>query len=85
MAEIAYFVPGNPPAHIDASEQLSPLQVYLPTMPAGVAATYIEAYTQPGELVLDMFCQTPQVIREGLALGRRVLATNLNPVVTCAV
>ncbi|MBN1886403.1 MAG: hypothetical protein JW850_00370, partial [Thermoflexales bacterium] len=85
MAEIAYFVPGSSPAHIDSSEQPSPLQVYLPAMPAGVAAAYIEAYTQPGDLVLDMFCQTPQVIREGLALGRRVLATNLNPVAICAV
>lgn len=83
MAEIAYFVPGSSPA-LDV-EPLSPLQVYLPSMQAGVVAAYIEAYTRPGDLVLDMFCQTPQVIREGLALGRRVLATNLNPVVACAV
>ncbi len=61
------------------------MHVYLPTMPAGVALTYIEATTSPGDLILDPFCQTPQVIREGFALGRRVLASNFNPVAIQAV
>lgn len=82
MAEIAYFVPGHPPP---APARWSPLQVYLPPMPAGVAAAYIEALTQPGDLIFDPFCQTPQIIREGTALGRRVLAANLNPVAAQAV
>lgn len=81
MAGITYFVPGEPAEPVYPS----PLQIYLPKMPAGVAAAYIEAMTRPGDLVLDPFCQTPQVIREGLALGRRVLASNLNPVVILAV
>jgi hypothetical protein len=82
MTDIAYFVPGNPPSD---TKRRSPLQVYLPTMQAGVAAAYIEAMTRPGDLVLDPFCQTTQVICEGLALGRRVLAANFNPVITRAV
>lgn len=75
MDEITWFVPGLsvplPPRSISA---------YLPAMPEGAAATYVAALTQPGDLVLDPFCQTGRVLRESVAAGRRALGANLNPV-----
>lgn len=75
MDEITWFVPGLsvtfPPHSISA---------YLPAMPEGVAAAYVAALTQPGDLVLDPFCQTGRVLRESVAAGRRALGANLNPV-----
>jgi hypothetical protein len=53
---------------------------YLPAMPEGVASAYIAALTQPGDLVLDPFCQTGRVLRESVALKRRALGSNFNPV-----
>ena len=75
MNEIAYFVPGlsvPPPAR--------GIGAYLPAMPEGVASAYIAALTQPGDLALDPFCQTGRVLRESVALGRRALGANLNPI-----
>jgi len=75
MDEITCFVPGlpiSPPAH--------GIGAYLPAMPHGVASGYIAALTQPGDLVLDPFCQTGRVLCESVGLGRRALGANLNPV-----
>ncbi len=75
MDRIAHFVPGlsvPPPAR--------GLGAYLPAMPEGVASVYIAALTQPGDLVLNPFCQTGRVLRESVALGRRALGSNFNPV-----
>jgi len=77
MDEIAHFVPGTP-----APLPARGLGAYLPAMPEGVASAYIAALTQPGDLVLDPFCQTGRVLRESTALERRALGTNLNPVAT---
>jgi hypothetical protein len=75
MDEITWFVPGlsvpPPPRSISA---------YFPAMPEGVAATYVAALTQSGDLVIDPFCQTGRVLRESVAAGRRALGANLNPV-----
>ena len=45
-----------------------------------VVAAYLDAYAPPGGLVLDPFCQYPLIIQEAVRSGRRVVATNLNPV-----
>ena len=75
MDRIAHFVPGlsvPPPAR--------GIGAYLPAMPEGVASAYVAALTGPGDLVLDPFCQTGRVLRESVALGRRALGSNFNPV-----
>ena len=77
MDTINHFVPGKL-----APLPTSGIGAYLPAMPEGVASAYIAALTQPGDLVLDPFCQTGRVLREALALGRRALGANLNPVAT---
>jgi hypothetical protein len=77
MDTINHFVPGKL-----APLPTSGISAYLPAMPEGVASAYIAALTQPGDLVLDPFCQTGRVLREALALGRRALGANLNPVAT---
>jgi hypothetical protein len=75
MDSLAYFVPGQlPPAPARG------IGAYLPAMPDGVAYAYVAALTQPGDLVLDPFCQTGRALRESVALGRRALGANLNPV-----
>jgi len=75
MDEITWFVPGLPVPLPPRS-----ISAYLPAMPEGVAANYVAALTQPGDLVLDPFCQTGRVLRESVAAGRRALGANLNPV-----
>jgi hypothetical protein len=44
-----------------------------------VIAAYIDAQSEPNDLVVDPFCRSPAVITTALQLGRRVIATNLNP------
>jgi hypothetical protein len=39
----------------------------------------VQQLTQPGDLVVDLFCQGPMVVREAAALGRRVLGFSVNP------
>jgi hypothetical protein len=39
----------------------------------------VQELTQPGDLVVDLFCQGPTVAREATALGRRVLGVSVNP------
>ncbi|HLF25592.1 MAG TPA: hypothetical protein VJG32_04600 [Anaerolineae bacterium] len=50
-----------------------------------VARAYLEAYTQPGDVVLDPFCVGTSVIRAAVESGRRVLAASFNPVILRAV
>jgi DNA-directed RNA polymerase subunit RPC12/RpoP len=54
-------------------------------MPTGVAEAYIAAYTNPGDQVLDPFCEGEAVLREAAAAGRAVLAVNFNPIAILAV
>lgn len=44
-----------------------------------IIAAYIRAYTEPHDLVIDPFCQSPTIVRETLALERRVIAVSFNP------
>jgi hypothetical protein len=39
----------------------------------------VQQLTQPGDLVVDLFCQGPTVLREATALGRRALGFSINP------
>ena len=79
MARIEHFVPGQ------VVQTIGPLARVLRPLPAGVAGAYITAYTSPGDLVLDLFCEGETVIREAAATEREVLAVNFNPVAILAV
>lgn len=44
-----------------------------------VVAAYLRAYSAPGSLVVDPFCQSPALVAEAVASGRRVIAVSFNP------
>ncbi len=48
-------------------------------IPAGVAQAYVDAYSEPGTVVLVPYCQGPSVVREILAADRKPLALNFDP------
>ena len=52
---------------------------YRPVQPVQAAGIYVQQLTQPGDLVVDLFCQGPTVVREATALGRRALGFSVNP------
>lgn len=55
---------------------------YFARRPHNVFSYLIESYTQPGDIVLDCFCGGGVTLFEGLALGRKVVAVDLNPLAT---
>jgi len=79
MGQINYFVPGK------AVETGRFLAHYVQPMPVGVATVYLNAYTSPGQIVLDPFCQGPTLVTEVAATGRKVIAANFNPVLALLV
>lgn len=72
------FIPGKP------APPRAPLARYRPTQPAGAAGAYVRALTHPGDLVVDLFCQGPTVMRETVAEGRRALGLSVNPLLLVA-
>jgi hypothetical protein len=52
---------------------------FLAPWPSGLAAAFIEAYTHPDAVVLDPFAVSDVSIREAVAAGRRIIATNSSP------
>jgi len=79
MGQINYFVPGKT---VKAGRFLAH---YVQPMPVGVATAYLEAYTSPGQIVLDPFCQSPTLVTEVAATERKVIAVNFNPVLALLV
>jgi hypothetical protein len=53
---------------------------FLPPLAEGIAACYVERYSQPGDLIFDPFGQSPQVAFEALRLERRVVVAGYNPI-----
>jgi hypothetical protein len=76
---LAAFIPGYPPSPARF------LARFLPPLAEGVAADYLERYSQPGNLILDPFGQAPAVAVEALHLRRRVLVVSFNPISRLAV
>jgi hypothetical protein len=74
VPDITWFVPGRLVA------PHGPLTRYRPVQSAGAVGTYVETLTQPGELVVDLFCQGPTVVREAVSAGRRALGFSINPI-----
>ncbi len=79
MRQIEYFVPG---VQGEGDDALSRLRW---PIPPGVAHAYTEAYTDPGDAVLVPYCQGSVSVREVLALDRRVLALNFDPIMVLVV
>jgi predicted RNA-binding Zn-ribbon protein involved in translation (DUF1610 family) len=46
---------------------------------ARAIAAYLRAYAPAGTLVVDPFCQSPDIVREALASGHHVIAISFNP------
>ncbi len=61
-----------------------PLARYRPAQPVKAVEAYVRAFTAPGDLVVDLFCQGPTVVRETVAAGRRVLGLSVNPLLLVA-
>jgi hypothetical protein len=78
MKRIEHFVPGRPAGDDEF------LVAWRWPVPAGVTQAYVEAYTEPGEVVLVPYCQGSAAIREIVAAGRRVLAINFDPALILA-
>lgn len=49
-----------------------------------VAAEWIESYTQPNDLIVDPFVASDAVVRASVARGRRIIASDSNPIVAWA-
>lgn len=79
MKRIEHFVPANR----DEGEAI--LSRLLWPIPPGVSQTYVEAYTEPGAMVLMPYCQGSACVQETLAAGRRALAVNFDPTVMLVV
>jgi len=72
------FIPGTP------ATPGPPLARYRPAPPVRAAAAYVQNLTRPGDLVVDLFCQGPTVVREAVASGRRALGLSVNPLLVVA-
>lgn len=68
-----YFIPDRD------LRQFYPLRDFLRAPPISVVEKYIDALTAPGDLVIDPFGTTPNVARAALALGRRAIIVEANP------
>ncbi len=69
---------------VEPSEQASMAHVhgfhsYPARLHPGTAGALIEAFSQPGQAVLDPFCGSGTVLVEALRLGRRALGVDANP------
>ncbi|MEE8392194.1 MAG: hypothetical protein V3S14_15570 [Anaerolineae bacterium] len=73
VSERAWFIPGRPGA------PGSLLVRYRPIQSVQAVGAYVQRLTQPGDLVVDLFCQGPTVVRETVAAGRRALGFSVNP------
>lgn len=58
-----------------------PLERYLPPVPQGMAAAWLQKQVPPGSIILDPFCSSPQAVLEAARAGYRVIAACNNPVV----
>lgn len=44
----------------------------------------MRAFTTPGDLVVDLFCQGPTIVREAITAGRRAVGLSVNPLLLVA-
>lgn len=73
MAQRTWFAPARP------SRPEGLLARYRPEELSGAARWFVAQFTKPGDLVLDLFCQGPGLVRETVRAGRRAVGVNANP------
>ncbi len=78
VPERTWFIPGRPGA------PGGPLARYRPVQSVEAAAGYVRTFTAPGDLVVDLFCQGPTVVREAVTAGRRAVGLSVNPLLLVA-
>jgi len=76
--EQTWFIPGKP------NTPSGPLARYRPVQPVGAVGAYVQRFTAPGDLVVDLFCQGSTVVREAVSAGRRALGFSVNPLLLVA-
>ncbi len=77
MGDILYFIAGKPDTSSLLPGRFRPV-------PTAVATACLEAYTRPGDLIVDPFCEGPTVAREALRLGRCAVGSSFNPLAVMA-
>jgi hypothetical protein len=60
------------------------LQAHRQPLPENIAAHFIEAFTGPGDLIVDPFVGSDAIVRAALERGRRILTADSNPLVAWA-
>ncbi len=60
------------------------LQGHRQPLPANLAAQFIETCTQPNDLIVDPFVASDAIVRAAIERGRRIIATDSNPIVAWA-
>ncbi len=70
------FIPG------EAGVLQSPLNRFLPPLPAGMVRAWLLGNVPPGAYVLDPICASPTLVLEAARAGYRVLATSNNPILS---
>jgi DNA methylase len=70
---INYFIPDR-----DLPE-FYPLASFLQSPPKNVAAKYVEAFTKPGDVIIDPFACKPTIARTAQQMGRRAILFEHNP------
>lgn len=61
-----------------------PLERFLPPLPCGVISAWLQANTQPGDLIIDPLGSNPLLAIEAALGGRRVLFSRNNPILWLA-
>src|SRR5437867_9843232 len=77
-AEIKPILGAIPAARQDEARHYG-VHPYFTRRPANVVRSYVERYSQPGDLVLDPFGGTGVTAIEAFLLGRRAIQNDLNP------
>jgi hypothetical protein len=56
-----------------------PLARYRSPALADAAKGFVEQFSAPGDVVLDLFCQGPSLLRQIVSMGRRAVGASVNP------
>lgn len=78
MTEVVWFAPAEP------SPPVGLLARYRPPEMGDAARWFAAEFTAPGDLVVDLFCHGPEIVRRVTRLGRRVVGANVNPLLLLA-
>ncbi|MBN2154119.1 MAG: hypothetical protein JW839_21870 [Candidatus Lokiarchaeota archaeon] len=72
-------VPIDFPIIAEAHDPMHVQHKYWSRKPTNVVRAHIEASTTPGSVVLDPFCGSGTAVSQSLILGRKVMASDINP------